>query len=52
MIYFSPDTKRQVVARVLSQLRPGGLFCIGRSESLHEISDAVHPVAPSVFRKM
>ncbi|MCU6499112.1 protein-glutamate O-methyltransferase CheR [Rugamonas sp. A1-17] len=51
MIYFSPDTKRQVVARVLSLLRPGGLFCIGRSESLNDISDAVQAVAPSVFRK-
>ncbi len=51
MIYFSADTKRQVVARVASRLKPGGHFVIGHSESLHEISDAVRPVVPSVYRK-
>lgn len=51
MIYFNGDTKRQVVARVLSQLRPGGYFCIGHSESLNDISTAVSAVAPSIYRK-
>jgi chemotaxis protein methyltransferase CheR len=35
----------------LSRLKPGGQFFIGHSESLHEISDAVQPVVPSVYRK-
>jgi chemotaxis protein methyltransferase CheR len=51
MIYFSADTKRQVVARVTARLKPGGRFIIGHSETLHEISDAVQPVVPSVYRK-
>ncbi len=51
MIYFSGDTKREVVARVLAQLKPGGLFCIGHSETLNGISSAVLPVAPSIYRK-
>ena len=51
MIYFNGDTKRQVVARVLSLLKPGGHFCIGHSESLNDISNAVRQVAPSVYRK-
>jgi len=51
MIYFNGDTKRQVVARVLSQLKPGGHLCIGHSESLNDISDAVQPIAPSIYRK-
>ena len=51
MIYFNGDTKRQVVARVLPQLKPGGHFCIGHSESLNDISDAVRPLAPSIYRK-
>ncbi len=51
MIYFSGDTKRQVVARVLSLLKPGGYLYIGHSESLHEISSAVQQVVPSVYRK-
>lgn len=51
MIYFNGDTKRQVVARVTSRLKSGGVFFIGHSESLHEINDALHPVIPSVYRK-
>jgi chemotaxis protein methyltransferase CheR len=51
MIYFSDDTKRQVVARVLSALKPGGLFFVGLSESLNGLSETVLPIAPSVYRK-
>jgi len=51
MIYFNGDTKRQVVARVTAPLKPGGHFLIGHSETLNEISDAVRPVMPSVYRK-
>ncbi|HSI60604.1 MAG TPA: protein-glutamate O-methyltransferase CheR [Ideonella sp.] len=51
MIYFNGDTKRQVVARVLGLLKPGGYFCIGHSESLNDINSAVLQVAPSIYRK-
>jgi chemotaxis protein methyltransferase CheR len=51
MIYFNGDTKREVVARVASRLKPGGTFFIGHSESLHEINDTLRPVMPSVYRK-
>lgn len=51
LIYFNGDTKRQVVARVLSLLKPGGHFCIGHSESLNDISTAVQQLAPSIYRK-
>ncbi|MDB5998572.1 MAG: SAM-dependent methyltransferase [Rhizobacter sp.] len=51
MIYFNGDTKRQVVARVLGALKPGGHFCIGHSESLNDISTAVLQLAPSIYRK-
>lgn len=51
MIYFSDDTKRQVVGRVLSTLRPGGVFCVGHSESLNGLTDAVQLIAPSVYLK-
>lgn len=52
MIYFNGDTKQQVVARVLSLLKPNGYFFIGHSESLHGITDLVQPVMPSVYRKL
>lgn len=51
MIYFNDDTKRQVVGRVLSLLKPGGSFYIGHSESLNNITDALEMLAPSIFRK-
>jgi chemotaxis protein methyltransferase CheR len=51
MIYFNADTKQKVVARVLAQLKPGGYFFIGHSESLNEISTAVRQVGPSIYRK-
>lgn len=51
MIYFSDDTKREVVARVISTLKPGGHFCVGHSESLNNISQAVNMVSPSIYCK-
>jgi chemotaxis protein methyltransferase CheR len=51
MIYFSGETKRGVVARVLSLLKPGGHLCIGHSESLNGINSEAQQVAPSIYRK-
>ena len=51
MIYFNLETKRQVVARLLAQLRPGGYFLIGHSETLNDINDTLSAVAPSIYRK-
>lgn len=51
MIYFDSDTKRQVVARAASLLKPDGYFFIGHSESLHGINNSLRTCAPSVYRK-
>ncbi len=51
MIYFNNETKRQVVARVISTIKPGGYFCIGHSESLNDINQSVQMVAPSIYKK-
>ncbi len=51
MIYFDQGTKRRVVARVLSVLRPGGYFCVGHSENLNELDAPVKQVAPSIYCK-
>ena len=51
MIYFDQETKRQVVARVVQLLQPGGYLMVGHSESLNGISDAVVPLRPSIYRK-
>ncbi len=51
MIYFNGQTKREVVARVLSTLKRGGIFCIGHSESLNDVNNELVQVSPSVYRK-
>lgn len=51
LIYFSTETKRQVVARVVQQLKPGGHLFIGHSDSLNDIHADVAALAPSIYRK-
>ncbi len=51
LIYFSMETKRKVVARVLNLLKPGGYLLIGHSESLIEVTDAVDLLAPAIYQK-
>jgi chemotaxis protein methyltransferase CheR len=36
---------------VLSALKSGGHFFVGHSESLNGISEAVRPLAPSIYQK-
>jgi chemotaxis protein methyltransferase CheR len=52
LIYFNVETKRKVVARVLSALKPGGHLFIGHSESLVEVSEAAELVAPAIYRRL
>ena len=51
MIYFNIETKRRVVARLISQLRPGGYFLVSHSETLNDVTDKLQVVLPSVYRK-
>jgi chemotaxis protein methyltransferase CheR len=51
MIYFSQDTKRAVLERLVPLLRPGGWFIVSHSESLHGVTDALQMVRPSIYRK-
>ena len=51
MIYFDADTKRQVVNRLLTKLRPAGYLFIGHSESLHGLELDLKAVQPAVYQK-
>jgi chemotaxis protein methyltransferase CheR len=51
MIYFNNETKREVVARVISAIKPGGYFCVGHSESLNELTTSVNMVVNSIYQK-
>ncbi|MCB1995258.1 MAG: protein-glutamate O-methyltransferase CheR [Burkholderiaceae bacterium] len=51
LIYFDPPTKKAVTDRVLTQLRPGGLFFIGTAEGRIPCDTPLQPLAPGAFRK-
>lgn len=51
LIYFQIDIKQKVVARLANQLKPGGWFIIGHSESLNGVSETLRPIMPTVYRK-
>jgi len=52
LIYFNLETKREVIARVLSVVKPGGYLIIGHSENLRDITAAARALAPSIFQKL
>jgi chemotaxis protein methyltransferase CheR len=51
LIYFDAQTKREVVDRVLTQLKPGGLFFIGTAEGRVPCKTPLQSLAPGAFRK-
>lgn len=51
LIYFRDAVRRDIVARVIDRLSPGGWLIIGHSESLGELGRELTMLAPSVFRK-
>lgn len=51
MIYFDTETKRQVVRRIMGQIKTGGHLLIGHSESLNGVVDDIKSIMPSVYRK-
>jgi chemotaxis protein methyltransferase CheR len=51
MIYFSNETKQQVVNRAAHTLKPRGYFLVGHSETLNDVTQAVLPIAPAIYQK-
>jgi len=51
LIYFDTPTKCDVVDRVLTTLKPGGLFFIGTAEGRVACKTPLQAVQPGVFRK-
>ena len=51
LIYFDAATKAAVVDRVLTQLRPGGLFFIGTAEGRVACKTPLQAIGPGAFRK-
>ena len=51
MIYFDRSTQRQVLQRLHSVLRPGGLLYVGHSENFAEHRDLFTLCGKTVYRK-
>jgi len=51
LIYFDPPTKSEVVDRVLTALKPGGLFFLGTAEGRVPCNTPISTVIPGAFRK-
>jgi len=52
LIYFSNEEKNRIVQRLMSHLRPGGLFFIGHAESIHGFDLPLRLLNPSVYEYM
>ncbi|HVP68846.1 MAG TPA: CheR family methyltransferase [Anaeromyxobacteraceae bacterium] len=51
LIYFDQATRGRLVLEIERLLAPGGLFCIGHTETLNGVRSRFRMVRPSVFRK-
>ena len=51
MIYFRPETRRQLVARLHQALQPGGYLYVGATESIDMERRYFRYIAPTVYRK-
>lgn len=50
MIYFDVPTKRILVERIMTLLRPGGYLFIGHSETLHGVTDKLKAIKPAIYQ--
>jgi chemotaxis protein methyltransferase CheR len=51
LIYFDQPTRQRLITAVEGLLRPGGLLCIGHTETLSGVRSGLKLERPSVFRR-
>ncbi len=51
MIYFDHSTRRTLFERYADSLVDGGYLFLGRSETVHTVSECFAPAGPAVYRK-
>jgi chemotaxis protein methyltransferase CheR len=49
LIYFTRESKKHVINRLLDYLEPSGYLFLGHAENLHDITDRVRAVIPAVY---
>jgi chemotaxis protein methyltransferase CheR len=51
LIYFDRPTQQAILRKLIAHLVPDGYLFVGHSETLHDMSLPVVPVAPALYRK-
>jgi chemotaxis protein methyltransferase CheR len=51
LIYFDQPTRQRLISAIEGLMRPGGLLCIGHTETLSGIQTSLKLQRPSVFRR-
>lgn len=51
MIYFDAATKKQTVHKLVQRLKPDGYFIVSHAETLHNTSNELKLVTPSIYRR-
>jgi chemotaxis protein methyltransferase CheR len=51
LIYFSEQERREIVERIVTKLKRGGLLFIGHSETLNRVTDVVRQTRPTIYVK-
>lgn len=52
LMYFKPETRREVVLRLIRQLEGEGHLFVGHSESLHGLDLGIETMAPTIYRRL
>ena len=52
LIYFDRQTQERVINKLCLQLKPGGYFFIGHSESLSGMNVPLEHIKPTIFKKL
>ena len=52
LIYFDRPTQESILSKLCALLEPNGYLFVGHSESLHDMSLPVEPVAPALYRRL
>jgi chemotaxis protein methyltransferase CheR len=52
MIYFDQMGRQKVVSEIRRLLRPGGVLCVGHSESLMGMQDGFRMISPACYRRI
>jgi len=52
IIYFERDVQKEVLGKILAQIKPNGYLFLGHSESITDMDFPLKKISPTVFKKL